>query len=71
MDLLVTTGSSGNASQSLNSNVEIVEILNTMFNPGITVDARISKFINRIPSGSTTDFFYYAIAWNWVKDHAD
>jgi hypothetical protein len=71
LDLLVTNGSSGMASQSNNSNVEMVDIPNTMFAAGSVVDARISKFINRIPtSGASTNFFYYSIGWTWVSDHA-
>jgi hypothetical protein len=71
LDLLVTNGSSGTASQSYNSNVEMVDIPNSMFTAGSVVDARISKFINRIPtSGSSTNFFYYSIGWTWVADHA-
>lgn len=71
LDLLVTSGSQGMASNSLNSNVEMVDIPNTMFTPGSIVDARIFKTTNRIPTGSRSQSFYYAIGWTWVKDHAD
>jgi hypothetical protein len=70
LDLLVTNGSEGDASQSHNGNVEMVDISNSKFTAGSTVDARISKFIDRIPEGSREQYFYYAIAWTWVKDHA-
>lgn len=71
LDLLVTSGSGGMASQSSNSNVEMVDIPSTMFTAGSIVDARITKWVNRIPSGGRASFFYYSIGWTWVKDHAD
>jgi hypothetical protein len=71
LDLLVTSGSAGMASQSNNSNVEMVDIPNTTFTAGSTVEARITKWLNRIPSGGRASYFYYSIGWTWVKDHAD
>jgi hypothetical protein len=71
LDLLVTSGSGGIASQSNNSNVEMVDVPITTFAAGSTVDARITKWLNRIPSGGRANFFYYSIGWTWVKDHAD
>jgi hypothetical protein len=71
LDLLVTSGSAGMASQSNNSNVEMVDIPNTTFTAGSTVEARISKWMDRIPSGGRASYFYYSIGWTWVKDHAD
>lgn len=71
LDLLVTNGSQGMASNSQNSNVEMVDIPNTMYAAGSVVDARIFKTVNRIPAGSRAQFFYYAVGWTWVKDHAD
>lgn len=73
LDLVVTNGVGNNSmgSYSWNSNVEMVDIPNTMFTAGSVVDARILKGINRIPAGSRTNYFFYAIGWTWVKDHAD
>lgn len=70
LDLSVVSGSTGNSSTSYDGNVEVVDIPSTMFSGGSTIDARISKWANRIPSGSRENFFYYAIAWTWVGDHA-
>ncbi len=71
LDLLVTSGSAGMASQSNNSNVEMVDIPNSMFTGGSTVQARITKWLNRIPTGARANYFYYSIGWTWVQDHAE
>lgn len=71
LDLLVTSGSSGRASQSFNGNNEVVDIPASQFPAGASVQARVSKVVNRIPaSGTCTNYFYYAIGWTWVKDRA-
>lgn len=70
LDLLVTSGSAGRASQSWNGNHEVVDIPAGLFPAGSVVQARVSKFVNRIPAGGRAAFFYYAIGWTWVDDHA-
>jgi hypothetical protein len=72
LDLLVTDGGSQYMySYSWEDNVEMVDIPNSMYSAGSVVDALVYKMVNRIPSGSRQPFFYYAIGWTWVKDHAD
>jgi hypothetical protein len=71
LDLLVTSGSAGRASQSFNGSNEVVEIPAGLFPAGASVQARVIKVVNRIPLiGSRAGYFYYAIGWTWVKDHA-
>lgn len=67
LDLVVSGGVS---SHSWNSNVEMVDFDNFDFSPGQTIDASIYKQVNRIPATSRAQFFYYAIGWTWVQDHA-
>jgi hypothetical protein len=71
LDLWVTNGSKQMYCGSWNSNVEMVDIPATMFSPGETIDAHVIKTINRIPAGSRSGSFYYAIGWTWVQDHAE
>ncbi len=78
LDLVVTDGGYwAMYSESWEDNVEMVDVPNSIFSAGSVVDARILKQINRMPGdpgtyfGSRTNFFYYAIGWTWVKDHAD
>ncbi|MBW8889802.1 MAG: S8 family serine peptidase [Fibrobacteres bacterium] len=70
LDLKVNYGTSSKSSLSNDGNVEMVDIASNLIPAGSTMDAHIIKWSNRIPSGSRTNFFYYAIAWTWVEDHA-
>jgi hypothetical protein len=66
----VTSTSSVYSSASYEGNVEVITIPgNTLVANSVTV-ATINKWVNRIQSWSTTNYFYYAIAWDWVDNHA-
>ncbi len=71
LDLNVTT-STGSffASTSFDGNVEVVNIPGSSLAAGSTTVATISKYTNRIPTSGTANYFYYAIAWDWVATHA-
>lgn len=56
------------ASASWNGNVEIVDVPSSV-DAGSTLQAIVSPYAFR--SSSDPDFFYYAIGWTWVKDHAE
>jgi hypothetical protein len=55
-------------SASLDSNVEVVEIPSEDVYPGQSISVFIDVTDVRIPSLATTDFFYYAVAWDMVAD---
>lgn len=67
LDLVVQRNGGTTYSSSWDSNVEVVDIAAADLTAGSTYYIDISPYANRIPSGS---FFYYAIGWTWVKDHA-
>lgn len=72
MDLIVQKNSTTQSSTSWDGNVEVVDIAAADVTAGSSYYIDVAPLINRIPtSGSRTNFFYYAIAWAWVKDHAD
>lgn len=68
LDLIVQRNGGYQSSSSWDSNVEVVDIAAADLTAGSSYYIDISPYANRIPSGSS--FFYYAIAWSWVKDHA-
>ncbi|HKP94594.1 MAG TPA: hypothetical protein VJ385_02445 [Fibrobacteria bacterium] len=72
MDLTVQVNGTTQGSYSWNSNIEVVDVDAGSLTAGSSYYIDVDPFINRIPaSGSRTNFFYYAIAWAWVKDHAN
>jgi hypothetical protein len=71
LDLIVQYNGSVRTSGSWDNNVEVVDIAASELTAGSSYYIDISPYTCRIPaSGSRTNFFYYAIAWTWVKDHA-
>jgi hypothetical protein len=71
LDLTVQSNVGTQTSSSWDSNVEVVDVAAGNLTAGGSYYIDISPYANRIPaSGSRTNFFYYAIAWGWVKDHA-
>lgn len=72
LDLVVQKNGGTQSSTSWDGNVEVVDIANSDLSAGGAYYIDVAPAINRIPtSGSRTNFFYYAIGWTWVKDHAD
>jgi hypothetical protein len=72
LDLVVQKNGGSQGSASWDSNIEVVDVSASDLTAGGSYYIDVSLFANRIPaSGSRTNFFYYAIAWTWVKDHAD
>jgi hypothetical protein len=67
MDLTVQRNGGTSSSASYDSNVEVVDIDASNLTAGSSYYIDVVPWANRIPSGS---YFYYAIAWAWVKDHA-
>jgi hypothetical protein len=57
-------------SSSWNNNVEIIDVPRSEVTDGATYVVQIGKYANRIPAGARANFFYYALAWTWVDDHA-
>ncbi|MEO7424397.1 MAG: hypothetical protein ABI036_04370 [Fibrobacteria bacterium] len=72
MDLVVQNNGSTRASASWDSNVEVVDVPANELSAGSSYYIDVSPYMNRIPaSGARTNYFYYAVAWTWVKDHAN
>jgi hypothetical protein len=72
VDLIVEKDGGTQGSFSWDGNVEVVDIAAADLTAGGSYYIDVAPAINRIPtSGARTDFFYYAIAWGWVKDHAN
>jgi hypothetical protein len=67
---LFWNGSSYRYSSSYNGNVEVIDVPASETSSSTVYSATIGKITNRIPVGSRTDYFYYALAWEFVKDHA-
>jgi hypothetical protein len=67
LDLAVQYNGGTRYSSSWDSNVEVVDIAASELTAGSNYYIDISPYANRIPSGS---YFYYAIGWTWVRDHA-
>lgn len=71
LDLIVQYNGSTRSSRSWDNNVEVVDIAASEVTAGSSYYIDVAPYTNRIPaSGSRANFFYYAIAWTWVKDHA-
>ena len=72
VDLVVQKNGGTQGSYSWDGNVEVVDLAASDVSAGGAYYIDVAPVINRIPtSGSRTNFFYYSIAWAWVKDHAD
>ncbi len=72
VDLIVQKASGTQGSYSWDGNVEVVDVAAADVSAGSSYYIDVAPAINRIPSsGSRTNYSYYAIAWEWVKDHAD
>ncbi|MDB5047532.1 MAG: hypothetical protein JWO30_603 [Fibrobacteres bacterium] len=72
LDLIVQYNGSTRYSSSWDNNVEVVDIAASELTAGSSYYIDVAPYSNRIPaSGSRTNYFYYAIAWTWVKDHAN
>jgi hypothetical protein len=70
LSLDVQTNSGWKTSDTWNSNTEIIDVSNSELTPNGTYSIGINPKIHRMASDGT-DYLYYAIAWTWVKDHAD
>lgn len=70
LDLVVIRNQGTTGSYSFNGNVEIVDIPANQLTSNGVYAASIKKVSNRIPAGGRADFFYYAIAWTWIDNHA-
>jgi Subtilase family len=71
MDLSVPYNGGTSVSASYNGNVEIVDIAAANLTAGATYQSVITLWSSRFPpSGGISSSLKYAIAWNWVKDHA-
>ncbi len=71
LDLIVQYNGSTRSSASWDNNVEVVDIAASEVTAGSSYYIDVSPYSNRIPaSGSRTNYFYYSVAWTWVKDHA-
>ncbi len=55
-------------SYSDNSSIEVLDVYQDELTPGGTYPVSFQQTKVRIPSG---EFSYYALAWGWVRDHAD
>jgi hypothetical protein len=72
VDLIVQKNGGTQGSYSWDGNVEVVDLAASDVTAGSSYYIDVAPAINRIPtSGARTSFFYYSIAWAWVKDHAD
>lgn len=70
LDLSATSTILSKHSSSCNGNIEMVHFTPTQVQAGTSIFASISQLSDRIPPNATTDYFYYAIAWDWVDQHA-
>ncbi|MDB5105493.1 MAG: hypothetical protein JWP91_3182 [Fibrobacteres bacterium] len=72
LDLTVQKNGGVQGSYSWDGNVEVVDVAAADLTAGGSYYIDIAPSYNRIPaSGSRANFIYYAIAWTWVKDHAN
>jgi hypothetical protein len=72
LDLSVGSENGFVSSTSYNANVEIVDIPAAQLVVGKTYQATVNLWANRIPTtGVSGGILKYALAWTWVKDHAD
>ncbi len=71
LDLSVSSNGGWKYSMSNNANIEMVDIPASDVSAGGTYQAIASLWANRFPpSGAISSALKYAIAWTWVKDHA-
>jgi hypothetical protein len=71
LDLVVQTNAGNQSSSSWDSNVEVVDVPAANLTTGGSYYIDVAPYANRIPaSGSRANYFYYSLAWEWVKDHA-
>jgi hypothetical protein len=68
--LWVETGNTWFGSDTWNSNVEMVDIPDYAVGPGETYNLVVAPTIFRSASDGP-QYFYYTVAWTWVKNHAD
>jgi hypothetical protein len=72
IDLTVQINGSTQGAYSWDSNIEVVDVAAANLTAGSSYYIDVDPVINRIPaSGSRTNYIYYAVAWAWVKDHAN
>jgi hypothetical protein len=57
-------------SVSYDGNVEIVDVPASSCTPGAVYTAQVYPTTIRIPAGARAQYFYYSVAWTWVKDQA-
>ncbi len=71
LDLVASTYGGYLESYSYNGNVEIVDIPSGGLTEGSTIHATINPTVLRFSTiPNHKDYFYYAIGWTWVADHA-
>lgn len=70
LDLVCQKNGGTILSSSWDNNVEMVDVPSANLTAGNAYYVDVAPYTNRIPAGARTTFFYYAIAWAWVKDHA-
>jgi hypothetical protein len=58
-------------SMSYDDNIEIVDIENNVITAGGEYPLTVNLTANRISQDAYSSYIYYAIAWTWVKDHAE
>lgn len=68
LDLVVQHDGGTTVSSHWDSNVEVVDVAAANLTAGNTYYIELAPWVNRIPPEAS--FFYYALAWTWVKDHA-
>jgi hypothetical protein len=69
LDLIAQHNSGTSFSSSWESNVEVVDIPAANLTAGSSYYIDVNPYMSRIPS-TGTNYFYYVVAWTWVKDHA-
>lgn len=73
---LIWTGENGimRSSHSYNSNIEMIDVPASEVITGKVYQAKVQLYTKRIPPPGysiNNGIMSFAIAWNWVKDHAD
>jgi len=69
MDLYAMNGQRYSISSS--SPVEVLDIPSADLVAGTEIDVEVDPYWITYASNGTRNFFYWCIAWTWVKDHAD
>ncbi len=65
-----TSGVYLGGSFSWDNNIEMMDIPANQLTPSSTCILYVPADDIRIPAGAIAQFFYYAVAWTWVNDHA-